>query len=169
VGSAFSSYYDGGTATDGSSGPNLGVAFVGLNATQSTPGNGIGYNAATVALGNIAAGFTSLSFDRWFFSNGLVEIYSGEDLSGTLLASVQFAGNVTSPLDNPAFTSIAFAGVARSFSLSGQRNQYGIDNLTFDSAVPEPATWAMMIGGLALVGAGARRRTTTVRLAAAER
>jgi hypothetical protein len=30
-------------------------------------------------------------------------------------------------------------------------------------AVPEPATWAMMIGGLGLAGAALRRRTTAVR------
>ena len=33
------------------------------------------------------------------------------------------------------------------------------------AAVPEPATWAMMIGGFALVGAGLRRRKAAVRFA----
>lgn len=39
---------------------------------------------------------------------------------------------------------------------------YGIDNLTFDDAVaavvPEASTWAMLTAGLALTGAGLRRR-----------
>ena len=34
-------------------------------------------------------------------------------------------------------------------------------NLTAVSAVPEPATYAMLLGGLALVGALARRRNAS--------
>jgi hypothetical protein len=36
-------------------------------------------------------------------------------------------------------------------------------NVTYDlaAAVPEPATWALMIGGFGMVGAAARRRTRT--------
>jgi hypothetical protein len=34
------------------------------------------------------------------------------------------------------------------------------------SAVPEPTTWAMMIGGFAMVGANLRRRRTTIAFAA---
>jgi len=39
-----------------------------------------------------------------------------------------------------------------------------LDNVVLDitSAVPEPTTWAMMIGGLALVGVSLRRRKTAV-------
>jgi hypothetical protein len=42
------------------------------------------------------------------------------------------------------------------------------DNFTFDAgagAVPEPASWAMMIGGMAVVGASMRRRRTQVSFA----
>jgi hypothetical protein len=37
----------------------------------------------------------------------------------------------------------------------------------FNSAVPEPSTWAMMIGGFGIVGGAMRRRrsTTTVTFA----
>jgi hypothetical protein len=43
------------------------------------------------------------------------------------------------------------------------QNTDGVDgfklkSITFSPAVPEPATWAMMIGGFGLVGAAARRR-----------
>jgi len=41
-----------------------------------------------------------------------------------------------------------------------------LDNVVLDiSAVPEPATWGMMIGGFALVGASMRRRKTAVSFA----
>ncbi|HEV2567918.1 MAG TPA: PEPxxWA-CTERM sorting domain-containing protein [Sphingomonas sp.] len=53
----------------------------------------------------------------------------------------------------------------------------GIDNVAFDfgsradsfnfevAAVPEPATWAMMIGGFGLLGAATRRRRSVLRVA----
>jgi PEP-CTERM motif len=47
------------------------------------------------------------------------------------------------------------------FGPGGQRTQsvsFVLDNLTIGNAVPEPATWAMMIFGFGLIGASARRR-----------
>ena len=49
--------------------------------------------------------------------------------------------------------------------LGGLSDDIGLDNVRFGQTllpvggVPEPATWAMMIGGFGLVGAAARRRT----------
>ncbi len=43
-----------------------------------------------------------------------------------------------------------------------------LDNVSVNAlpgAVPEPATWAMMIGGFALAGAAMRRRKTAVSFA----
>lgn len=41
--------------------------------------------------------------------------------------------------------------------------EFRIDNVVFDlMAVPEPSTWAMMIGGLGLAGAALRRRRALV-------
>jgi hypothetical protein len=44
------------------------------------------------------------------------------------------------------------------FNSSG--NAFEVDNIAV-AAVPEPATWAMMIGGFGLIGAAARRRVRT--------
>lgn len=51
-----------------------------------------------------------------------------------------------------------------SLGLSSRSNSFEIDNLRI-AAVPEPATWALMIGGFALAGAALRRRKATVSFA----
>lgn len=45
-------------------------------------------------------------------------------------------------------------------ALPGGGDYFALDNLTITSDVPEPASWAMMIGGFGLVGAAMRRRRT---------
>jgi hypothetical protein len=52
---------------------------------------------------------------------------------------------------------------------SRYRVLYGSNKQAFAyqmAAVPEPATWAMMIGGFAFVGAAARGRRSTLRAVA---
>ena len=39
---------------------------------------------------------------------------------------------------------------------------FALDNVTLNGAVPEPASWALMIGGFGLVGASLRRRRTAL-------
>lgn len=40
--------------------------------------------------------------------------------------------------------------------------QQGVDNVSVTAAIPEPASWAMLITGFGLVGAAARRRRTAI-------
>lgn len=50
----------------------------------------------------------------------------------------------------------------------GTDESWGIDNLKIEAipaAVPEPASWVMMIGGFALAGASLRRRATKIAIA----
>lgn len=71
-----------------------------------------------------------------------------------------------------ALYELAGAGAnSGSWTTAGMRNnggnQPGTSHLTFwtvnaDSVIPEPATWAMMLGGFGLVGAGLRRKKTSV-------
>ena len=53
-------------------------------------------------------------------------------------------------------TSVTLSFVDRNLASSG--NDFAIDDITL-RAVPEPATWVMMIAGFGLVGVGLRRRT----------
>lgn len=48
----------------------------------------------------------------------------------------------------------------------GMEGYFG-PNFTYSNAIPEPATWALLIGGFALTGAAVRRRKAAERLAIA--
>ncbi len=54
---------------------------------------------------------------------------------------------------------LADAGSAISIELVSPGSQGGFDNVAL-TAVPEPASWALMIGGFGLTGAALRRRRT---------
>lgn len=49
-------------------------------------------------------------------------------------------------------------------NLASSGNDFGIDNISLSTqtTVPEPATWALLIGGFTMVGFAARRRRVTV-------
>ena len=89
------------------------------------------------------------SGEQWsVFGSNTDGSYSGAALlSGTTEASSSLPGLGT--YDYYDFVSTANAG-GKNFLVSG---------LTLTQAVPEPATWAMMLLGFGAVGAGMRRRT----------
>ncbi len=53
--------------------------------------------------------------------------------------------------------SVSFSGIGKSFVVQGVGNQLVLDDISLN-AVPEPATWGLMIVGFGVVGAAARRR-----------
>ena len=66
----------------------------------------------------------------------------------------QFFGFVS----DTAFTSVLFTGGTQ----GGGAETYNLDNLAFGpGGVPEPAAWAMLIGGFGVVGGAMRRRRTS--------
>ena len=120
---------------------------------------------------NVAAGFdTGFSFNYVSLSfNGSVSVYDGLNGTGNLLATLNLFPNAGScPGYSAAFCpfspiGVLFAGTAKSVSFAGVANQIVFDDITFGTdipgpAVPEPATWAMLITGFGLVGFAARRR-----------
>ena len=128
---------------------------------------------------NVTNGFdTGFSFYYTSSTAAVVNVYSGLNATGSILASIPLAaqftnncsGDPTGGYCNFTAVGVAFAGTAFSIDFGGTANQTGYDNITFGSAtpgngVPEPATWAMMIGGLALTGAAMRRRKAVVSFA----
>ena len=79
-------------------------------------------------------------------------------LSGAALADGSFGGNqsigrrMTYDFGLDRVTQVIFSSSGNSFEL---------DNIAVASAVPEPATWAMMITGFGMLGATLRRRRAT--------
>jgi len=131
---------------------------------------------ANNAILNYADGFeTGFSFFYTSSTAATVNVYDGLGGTGNLLGTLNLtaqhtdncAGDPTGTFCNWTAVGVAFAGVARSIDFGGTANQTGFDNITFGSAtpgnaIPEPTTWALMVGGFGLVGGAIRRRVTRV-------
>jgi len=143
---------------------------------------GLFFLSGTETFLNYAAGFdTGFSFNYVGAFTGSVGVYDGLNGTGNLLGSVATAPNLGScPGYSAGFcpfspAGVNFAGTARSISFGGVANQIVFDDVTFGSstpgvsAVPEPASWAMMLLGFGFVGgalrSGKRKQKITVSFA----
>jgi PEP-CTERM motif len=103
-----------------------------------------------IAFNNVKV--STAAFGNFNFANNVT---SSRNFTGLGWASGQPFGNVTLRFDPGT------AGSFRAYLGSGSADNIGvlIDNVSIDvAAVPEPATWMMLLAGFGLVGAALRRR-----------
>lgn len=156
------------------SGPDLGPGISGIS--NADRGSYYGFN--TTAGGSHWLGFPSAGQSEaiirfaaptnsiGFYATGIQSAFTTA-LTVTLLDGSQLSfglpvndfGGVTwfGLVDSIGFTSVAL----RQDSYPGFIDAWGIDDISFNSAasaVPEPATWAMLICGFGIIGAAGRRR-----------
>ncbi len=143
-------------------------------ANEPSPNTIMFFLDANNAILDVTNGFdTGFSFFYTSATAASVNVYSGLGATGSLLATINLLAQATgngcsgdpsgSDFCNFSPIGVSFAGIAKSIDFGGTANKTGFDNITFGSetpggAVPEPATWAMMLLGMGLVGASMRRR-----------
>ena len=114
----------------------------------------------------------SVSFDAGDFGDDsdivTLALYSGFGATGAIVGSASFSYEASA---FPTIATLQATGISTALSARIQGgstdfpNSLYYDNLsvefTPEGAVPEPATWAMMIGGVGMVGGMMRRRRAT--------
>jgi hypothetical protein len=151
-------YYNGGTDQYGGTGPNYGISFgsdaLALGHSGQYPfsntgnepggGNALFFLTGTEDVMNIAAGFnTGFSFYYDCPSNlsGSIQVWSGLNNTGTLLASLTLPGtsiNSTEPFfGNWTPIGVTFSGIARSVDFAGTANEITFADVTLGSGSPQ--------------------------------
>ena len=115
------------------------------------------FSGFTRGRGLASASFYWGSVDRYNFvdlinsGGSVVRTISGSDLP-------QFNGNQTLPITNRrVFFGFQPQEAVTAIRLRSTGNAFEFDNIAVAGAVPEPATWAMMIIGFGLVGVSMRK------------
>jgi hypothetical protein len=165
-------YYGGGTAADGTSGPNVGVTFTNVSGlsndkafTYYTAGNtskGVAYATDVGATLKVAGGFSGTL--EFLYSSpvdvsGAVKAY---DSNGVLLGSLDllandFGGFATETTNYGSWQTadLFFNGTAAYFDFSAMTAGVAIDNIR---AIPEPGSLALFAGAFGLMGVAAKRK-----------
>lgn len=169
-------HYNGGTDGAMVAGADLGVSFTAdalalqndvLTTYFSNAPSPVGVMApvGADATMNVAAGFTG-SVGFWYTADSFVvqgvNVYSGMDGTGTLLASFNLVANAQADgCSSSAYCRFdkmtsTFAGTAHSITFGNAANMAAFDNISI-TAVPEPGAALMLSLGLAVLALARRR------------
>lgn len=123
----------------------------------------LGGGSATIDFGGAGANGFSIDIGSVDSYNTLTLNFLGgtsQSFTGSQLVAVP-NGNQVADATNGRFRFMAENGQRiTGITLTSDANSFEVDRLAV-AAVPEPATWAMMIGGFGMIGAAARRRVRT--------
>lgn len=150
-------------STTSASADNLSTSFaanIGSNVVDVIPRNNVTYSSNALSSNGSTRDFdVTFNFVNSFLYNPamgnlLLDItsFNGSDRSGTTLDGQNVTGDGTSSL----FIQNGTGGTGAT-STFGYVAQFGTADIT--GAVPEPASWAMMIMGFGAVGAALRRKS----------
>ena len=169
-------FYNGGTGSLGSAGPNYGISFgpdslalidsdnggSGNFANEPTPNTVAFFLTGPGNLMNVAAGFdTGFSFYYSSSQAAYVTVFDGLNGTGTQLAQINLGvnfqnnnctGDPTGAYCNWDPIGVSFAGTAKSVLFAGAANQVGFDNITLGSSTPVPVSEPSSLFGLLAVG-----------------
>jgi hypothetical protein len=186
-GETINNFFNGGLGGIGSGpGPSDGIVFSsnslalisvlqgGGGNFQNNPSGGpvAIFDSGTAATMDVAAGFTT-GFSFYYSSStiGSVDVYSGLDGTGTLLASVPLvaqydvgcSAGATTPWCNWSAVGATFSGTAESVKFGGMAGDDAFDSITLGasspgSVTPEPGSFVLFGSGLlGLVGVVRRK------------
>lgn len=176
-------HFDGGLATPaagytivdtfddatGLTGTNFQIKVPPADGNGAPPANSI--PSGTPYLSVLAGGSATYTFaspvSSFQFDWGSIDAYNTLTINGTSPAIIVPGSNFINPANgdqiaagtNGRFTVTGTAGeLFSSVTFSSTGNSFEVDNLAVNGAVPEPATWALMMLGFGGMGAAMRRK-----------
>lgn len=132
--------------------------------------------AGTSYLSVLTGGFATYTFASpvtgFQFDWGSVDTYNTLTMTGSFGTMTVIPGTTPNPsfpstngnqgfTGSGLFTALGNGDTFTSITFGSSANSFEVDNLATTSAVPETATWAMMLAGFGIIGFGLRRRTKT--------
>lgn len=123
---------------------------------------GVMFSAGPASTMNVDGGFVELSFFHSSSADATVEVWSGLDATGTLLASLSLGNNAQSGCTDTPYCNFSLLGTrlsstrAYSVSFAGAAGTTAFDNVVLQT-VPEPTS--ALLAGLGLMGLALSRRS----------